>query len=469
MEFGSKMIRGVIMEHLPSFISKMEREGLSPVVIDTFVHYYKKVCSGETGLLTDKEIEPVDSKEIEDSEHLKDYASSGKKVLKNAVRIILNGGLGTSMGLTGPKSLIKVKDNKTFLEIILRQTEKNDVTLALMNSFSTHQDTLAALSEINPSRFPLLFLQHKFPKILQDGLSPATWRQNPALEWNPPGHGDVYTALFTSGMLQKLLDQGVTYAFISNVDNLGAEMDESLLGYFSENRFPFMMEVSDRTPADLKGGHLARLQNGRLVLRELAQCPKDELDAFQDSGRYRFFNTNNIWVNLTFLNALIEKNQIIHLPMILNPKTLDPRDDSSPKVYQVETAMGAAISFFEGATAVKVPRTRFFPVKKCNELLAVRSDGYVFSENYTLAPHPERKFDAIKIDLDPQYYGKIDAFNERFQDGVPSLVECESLAVSGDVFFKKNVTIKGSAVITNRQKSRAVIEEGTVIEGDLKL
>ena len=419
--------------------------------------------------MSDKEIDPVDPKEIEDSENLKAYAPLGKKALKNAVRIILNGGLGTSMGLTGPKSLVKVKDGKSFLEIILKQTEQNDVTLALMNSFSTHQDTLTALSEINPPRSPLLFLQHKFPKIIQDGLSPATWSQNPDLEWNPPGHGDVYTALFTSGMLQKLLDQGVTYAFISNVDNLGAEMDASLLGYFSENRFPFMMEVSDRTPADLKGGHLARRKNGRLVLRELAQCPHDELDAFQDSGRYRFFNTNNIWVNLTFLNALIEQNQIIRLPMILNPKTLDPRDDNSPKVYQVETAMGAAISFFEGATAVKVPRTRFFPVKKCNELLAIRSDCFVFSTNNALAPHPNRKFDAIKVDLDPRYYGKIDAFDERFQNGVPSLIECESLTVSGDVFFKGNVTIKGRVVIKNSHKSKAVIEEGAVVDGNLKL
>jgi len=431
------MIQGGIVEQLSLFIAKMEREGLPSVVVDTFAHYYKKVFSGETGLLSDQEIDPVDSKEIEDSENLKDYAPAGKKMLKNAVRIILNGGLGTSMGLIGPKSLIKVKDGKAFLDIILKQTEKSDVTLALMNSFSTHQDTLAALSEINPPRSPLLFLQHKFPKILQDGLSPATWRQNPGLEWNPPGHGDVYTALFTSGMLQKLLDQGVTYAFISNVDNLGAKMDESLFGYFSKNRFPFMMEVSDRTPADLKGGHLARLQNGRLVLRELAQCPHDEIEAFQDNSRYRFFNTNNIWVNLPFLNALIEKHRIIHLPMILNPKTLDPRDNNSPKVYQVETAMGAAISFFEGATAVKVPRTRFFPVKKCNELLAVQSDCFVFSENNTLTPHPNRKFDAIKIDLDPKYYGKIDAFNERFQNGAPSLIECESLTVSGDVFFEE--------------------------------
>jgi len=458
-----------IDRHLPAFISKMEKEGLSPVVIDTFAHYYNKIVSGETGLVSDTEIRPVDIKEIEDLDNLKDYARAGKRVFNQSVWIILNGGLGTSMGLTRPKSLISVKNNKTFLEIILKQSEKHGVTLALMNSFSTHPDTLAFLSELNPSPFPMLFLQHKFPKILQKGLVPATWPNHPVMEWNPPGHGDVYTALYSSGMLQKLLDQGTRYALISNVDNLGAYMNATLLGYFSENRFPFMMEVSDRTPADLKGGHLARHNNGRLMLRELAQCPKDEIDAFQDNSRYGFFNTNNIWVNLPFLRDFFEKNKTLLLPMILNPKTLDPRDESSPDVYQVETAMGAAIFLFEGAIAVKVPRSRFFPVKKCQDLLAVRSDCFVFSKEETLVHNPNRKFDAVTLRLDPKYYGKIDLFNERFKNGVPSLIECESLTVTGDVFFEGNVTIKGRSVITNSQKSNAVIKEGTVVDKDLKL
>ena len=63
------------------------------------------------------------------------------------VRIILNGGLGTSMGLTAAKSLIEVKSGMSFLDIIIRQAENSTVTLAFMNSFSTHDDTLAALIE----------------------------------------------------------------------------------------------------------------------------------------------------------------------------------------------------------------------------------------------------------------------------------------------------------------------------------
>ena len=459
------------MKHLSSFILKMKNEGLSPIVIDTFSYYYKKVVQGESGLVFDRDIDPVVEDEIKDANKLGSWAAAGKEAFKHSVRITLNGGLGTSMGLIGPKSLIEVKDGKTFLEIILQQTRQCDVKLALMNSFSTHEDTLLALSNLNPPKFPLTFLQHKFPKILRKDLKPAIYSENPEMEWNPPGHGDVYTALYTSGMLKTLLDAGITYAFISNSDNLGAGMDDSLLGYFSENQFPFMMEVAEKTPADLKGGHLARKKTGRLILREIAQCPKEEVDAFKDIRRYGYFNTNNIWINLNFLNHLIEKEKTIRLPMILNPKTLDPRNESSPDVFQIETAMGAAISLFEGATAVKVPRARFFPVKKCSDLLAVRSDCFVFTKQKNLTINPSRirknKLDSVKIDLDPKYYGKIDQLEERFKDGVPSLVNCESLTITGDVFFQKNVSVKGKVKIENSKDSRADIKEGSVIESDL--
>jgi UTP--glucose-1-phosphate uridylyltransferase len=353
----------------------------------------------------------------------------------------------------------------------VRRAEKWGVQLALMNSFSTRKDTLLALQKINPSRSPLHFLQHKFPKILKTGLGPASWPANPELEWNPPGHGDVYAALYTSGVLQQLLDRGITYAFISNSDNLGATMDPALLGYFSARGYPFMMEVAEKTPADIKGGHLAKLPDGKLLLRESAQCPDDELDAFQDIRRYRFFNTNNIWLNLRFLKDLIEQQEAFHLTMILNPKTLDPRDEDSPEVYQIESAMGAAISLFAGATAIRVPRSRFFPVKKCNDLLALRSDCFVFTKDERLIINPQRiknnRSEMIKIKLDPDYYGKIDGFEHRFNQGVPSLVDCESLTIEGDVFFEKDVIIKGDIAIKNRGPTRAIIARGAVIDHNI--
>ncbi|MEW6670825.1 MAG: UTP--glucose-1-phosphate uridylyltransferase [Thermodesulfobacteriota bacterium] len=456
-------------EHLKLFVRKMETEGLPPIVIDTFAYYYNQVVAGETGLIYDRDIACVGTEDINDLIGLAEYGLTGQHVYENTVKIILNGGLGTTMGLTRAKSLIEVKPGKTFLEIILRQTMQRRMKLAFMNSFNTHKDTLTALSGYNLPIRPMVFQQHKFPKIVQQNLTPAVCLADPELEWNPPGHGDVYTALYTSGLLQILLDQGVRYAFIANSDNLGATVDPVLLGYFSKLNIPFLMEVAERTPADLKGGHIARHRNGRLVLRESAQCPKAELDAFKDIDCYRFFNTNNIWINLEFLLALIRDKKTVRLPMILNPKTLDPRDDNSPPVYQLETAMGAAISLFEGARAVKVPKTRFFPVKTCNDLMAIRSDRFVFSDDEQLILNPECRSEFIRIQLDPDFYGRLDLFDQRFKDGIPSLTGCESLTIRGDVRFEQGVTIKGRVVIQNNLPSQAVIKKDTIIETNMVL
>lgn len=460
-------------KYLQSFISKMEKEGIQPIVIDTFAYYYEKLAAGEKGFIFDRDIRPVNSDDIEDAKNTSEYADAGEKALKHVVMIILNGGLGTTMGMTKAKSLIRAKDDKTFLEIILEKAEKFNVELCLMNSFSTHQDTISALSKIKPFRYSKLFLQHKFPKILRHNLAPADWPGDRRLEWNPPGHGDVYTALVTSGILQQLLDEGIRYAFIANSDNLVATIDKSLLGFFSEKGFPFMMEVSERMPIDFKGGHMAKHKNGHLILREAAQCPKREIERCRDVSRYKYFNTNNIWLDLRFLKNLIDKHGTIKLPMILNPKNLDPRDEFSLPVYQIETAMGSAISIIEGATAIRVSRSRFFPVKTCNELLAVRSDCFLFSDDKQLIVNPEREQDDncfnINIDLDPRYYRKIDMFNKRFANGIPSLIDCNSLKIIGDVFFEANVKIKGSVVINNRSGSQAVLKEGMVIERDINI
>jgi len=445
----------------------MENAGIHPVVVDTFAYYYAQILAGETGLISNRDIVPVSADDAQTASHVGEYAEAGKQALKHAVMIKLNGGLGTSMGLTGAKSLLEVKNSTTFLEIMLQQAARHGVKLALMNSFSTHQDTLSALDRMKPSSPPLLFLQNKFPKVMQQDFSPATWPQDPTLEWNPPGHGDIYAAIYTSGMLKSLINQGITYAFISNSDNLGATMDTALLGYFSQNQLPFMMEVARRTPADVKGGHIARHKDGRLILREAAQCPQDELDAFQDINLYGFFNTNNIWINLQALARLIDKHGTVKLPLIRNPKTLDPRDASSPKVYQAETAMGAAISLFEGATVIQVPSSRFFPVKKCNDLLAIRSDRFVFAKEKILTTNPAVGSKGIEIDLDPRYYGKIDSFNQRFSQHIPSLVECDALKIRGDVRFEKNVSIKGRVAIKNNSSKQVVVREGTVVEEDL--
>jgi UTP--glucose-1-phosphate uridylyltransferase len=455
----------------------MIENGLPSTVIDTFRGYYGLLVRGETGLISKEEIDPVAEGEIADAEKLSGLTEAGRAALERLVIIKLNGGLGTSMGLARAKSILEVSNGLSFLDIIARQIlncrRKHGVNLPIvfMNSFNTAADTLEALSPYDAlplEGIPLTFLQHKFPKVLQDGLAPATWPAKPDLEWNPPGHGDIYTAMVTSGVLESLLNAGIRYAFISNSDNLGAVLDETILGYFAQNNFPFMMEVANRTGADSKGGHLARLKNGRLALREIAQCPEDETGEFQDIDLYRYFNTNTIWVNLLALKELLDAHHnVIHLPMIRNPKTVDPRDESTPEVYQLETAMGSAISVFDGASAIRVPRTRFAPVKKCQDLLALWSDCYVLTEDYFVIQNPRRRLDTLVIRLDSAYYKKIDQLRARFPHGAPSLLECTSLQIQGDVVFGKVVVVCGKVVITNHSDIQVTIADGSVIEKDL--
>jgi len=453
--------------HLPAFVEKMQAAGLAPSVIETFSHYYRQVLNGETGLLAERDIQPLPPEEIEAAEKLVRYKDVGLESLNKSALVILNGGLGTSMGLTRAKSLLKVKDGRSFLEIKLRQAEISGACLVLMNSFNTHADTRRAIGNISSSIEPLHFIQNKFPKILRDDFSPATWPQNPTLEWNPPGHGDIYIALYASGLLEQLLDKGIEYAFISNADNLGATLNATLLGYFSSKEFPFMMEIARRTPADRKGGHIARHKNGNLVLREIAQCPENEITAFQDIRRYGYFNTNNIWVNLSRLYTLIQEHGAMYLPILLNPKTVDPRNSNSPEVYQIETAMGSAISLFDNAMAVRISDERFHPVKKCNDLMAIQSDCYVLTPAFHILKNPARTLDRIQIHLDPIYFGKIDLYNDRFKHGIPSLVTCESLEIKGDFFFEENVQIRGRVVMQNRTGEPVVIKQGSVIEEDV--
>ncbi|HQF70708.1 MAG TPA: UTP--glucose-1-phosphate uridylyltransferase, partial [Promineifilum sp.] len=374
------------------FGQRMADQGLPDLFIAHFAHYYHKLRGGDDGLIAESDIRPVES--LDNAERLSPHlARIGREAVGRTVIIKLNGGLGTSMGLTGPKSLLAVKEGLTFLDIIARQAIAIGAPLVLMNSFATDQQSVAVLAHYPELRgdLPLSFCQHKQPKVNVHDLSPAVWPDDPELEWCPPGHGDLYTALVTSGMLDRLLGAGYEYVFVSNADNLGAVLDPGILGYMVDKRLPFLMEVADRTEADRKGGHLARRPDGSLLLREIAQCPAGDLTVFQDIGRHRYFNTNNLWLHLPTLRDTLEANgHELDLPMIRNRKTVDPRDPDSTPVYQLETAMGSAIAVFDGAEATRVPRARFAPVKRTEDLLAVRSDAYVLTADHRVVLVDER-------------------------------------------------------------------------------
>jgi UTP--glucose-1-phosphate uridylyltransferase len=449
------------VDGLQASVEKMRREGLPEPAIATFEHYYRQLAEGETGMIPESEIEPV-----EDPQEL-DALPSGDAPLDEAVVIKLNGGLGTSMGMTRAKSLIEAKDGMSFLDVIARQVlelrERSGarLPLVLMNSFATRNDSLEALDPDVRADVPPDFVQHKEPKLRADDLTPVEWPDDPSLEWCPPGHGDLYTALLTSGMLDALLERGYRYAFVSNSDNLGAVLEPRVLAWMAREQIPFVMEVTDRTEADRKGGHIAARTGGGYVLRETAQTPKEDLAALQDIGRHRYVNTNNLWIDLQALGTLMrEREGVLGLPLIVNRKTVDPGDSSTPEVFQLETAMGAAIGVFESAQPVRVPRRRFSPVKTTEDLLALRSDAYVLADDARVELAAPRDGRPPIVDLDSAHYKLLRDFDARFPAGAPSLVECERLAVEGDVTFGRDVVVRGTVTVRGPRR----IEDGAVLE-----
>lgn len=434
------------------FAAKMRAAGLPAAAIRAFHYYYAQLVQGETGYITSATAGPLHNLPVADD--LDRYQSAGVAALDRLVVIKLNGGLGTSMGMEGPKSLVTVKDGLTFLDITvrqslhLRQSYGTRLPLVLMNSFNTQSETLAALAAYPAlaQDVPFDFLHSKAPKIWQADLTPVTWPADPEKEWYPPGHGDIYLTLQTSGLLQQLLAQGYEYVFVSNADNLGATVDLSILGYFAAKQLSFLMEVAKRQPADRKGGHLALHPDGSLILREIAQCPPAELALFQDIRRYCYFNTNNLWLHLPAIQQVLAEHQgFLALPLIRNEKAVDPSQPETPRVYQLETAMGQAIALFAQAQAVQVARRRFLPVKVTNDLLALWSDLYVLNADYSINLNPARQnAQALVVDLDERYYGLLAQLQAHFPDGAPSLVHRDHFRVKGDIYFEGDAASQAS-------------------------
>lgn len=456
--------------------ARMQSRKLAPAVISEFLRRVRLIHGGASGKTDWNEIADLES---EDYAQLEDLPASQPGSERDArlaqlVVIKLNGGLGTTMGLTRAKSLMPVKDGASFLEIIrrqilkLRETSAANVPLLFMNSFNTREDTLAepGIADLNrTAHLPPDFLQNMVPRIDRETLLPISDGAADA-HWCPPGHGDIFLALQTTGLLDRLIQSGYRVAFLSNGDNLGATADERLLQYFLKENLEFMSEVTPKTKADLKGGVLFRRRNAdtdknentreSIELLETAQVPDEHIPDFQNITRFAYFNINNLWVNLQALrDRLNETESGLALSLIVNPKEFEGRP-----ILQLETAMGAGIGHFERARVMIVPRTRFAPVKNCADLLVRRSDCYILnSDTMSLEMNPARTLGEPVVTLSDDYK-KIADF-ERLVPVAPSLVDCASLTVVGPVLFDRPITIQGDVTIRVKNgKDREPISPG---------
>lgn len=423
---------------MQEIVDKMEKAGCSPAQVQRFCARVEEFLSGAELTIAESEIRPVESlPKLEDLE-------PQPELLRQTAQIKLNGGLGTSMGLTGPKGLLEVKGGMDFYAICHHQVEQMArregfrPPLLFMNSFNTEEATEERLRSLGFKQDPPWgFLQSQVPKICPDGSLPEVEEE---FAWCPPGHGDLYATLLDNGLAERLQREGVRFLFVSNIDNLGATLDSRPVAHMLNNRLPFLMEVTRRGDNDKKGGHLAQNVEGGLLLREVAQCPERDMEAFQDIERHKFFNTNNLWLDLQALDE-----SWTQLPLIVNRKPVYPHRPNSTQVVQLEQAMGAAIGVVPGAAAVEVGRDRFVPVKSTNELLLLRSDAYELSEDYTLRA---AKKDLPRVDLDPEHYRLIEDF-ERLVEGAPSLLACQSLQVRGPVRLHGDMKLSGEVQLSN--------------------
>ncbi|MBI5444746.1 MAG: UTP--glucose-1-phosphate uridylyltransferase [Deltaproteobacteria bacterium] len=448
--------------------------GLGPDAIRSFERMYRAFRKGFSGKALWSEIAPCQASDLVHLSALEDdrLRDVGRSCLGKIAWIVLNGGLGTSMKMERAKSLLRVKESYTFLDLIsrhvleLRRRWGRPFPILFMNSFATRSDTLAALEPYplalsgQGAPLPLDFLQHRFPRIVAESGEPFGEAEDREA-WAPPGHGDLYLALRESGALALLLDRGVRWAFVSNADNLGATIHLGILGFLAENGLEFLMEVTPKTAADLKGGTLVR-SGGHLQLLEAAQVPDGHEEEFADATRFPFFNTNNLWIDLAAVERRLAAESL-DLPPIVNRKVV-----RSTPVVQLETAMGAAIGAFEHAGGVLVPRTRFAPVKTTDDLLVRRSDAYLLGEDSPLVPNGLRDagLGPPAVRLDPNYYASAPDLDLRIPEP-PSLLSATSLEVIGDVRFEEGVTIRGAVRVVNGGSQPMTVRSGTVLEGGL--
>ena len=449
---------------LDAALALMRHDGMSDIACAAFSHAYHQWQKGDSGYIRERSIRPLSQSAVPALSQIYEEQDRqiGVAALKKTVFLKLNGGLGTSMGLSKAKSLLPVRLHKgrklRFLDIILgqvmkaRQGGEASLPLVFMNSYRTSGDTLDVIHRnhhFSQPDIPLEMLQHREPKMSEETGNPISWPKNPDLQWCPLGHGDVYATLQDSGILDKLLDSGMKYLFISNSDNLGARPSATIAGFFEQSGAPFMVEVVRKTPLDIKGGQFVySRRNGRLMLREMSQIAPDDVQRATDITRHPFFNTNNIWVRLEDLRDKLRKyNGVLPLPVIVNHKTVDPTDPTSSKVIQLETAMGAAIGLFDGAICLEVDRPRFLPVKTTNDLYIMRSDRFHMTDQYEME---DGDYHFPTVTLDTRYYRNIADFDERFPYSVPSIAAANSVTVKGDWTFGSGVSFYGDAVLEDR-------------------
>jgi len=437
---------------------------------DGFKKLFAKYLSADSDASINwQKIEKLPSEAVVPYEDLPTPSKSEiRQMLSKLVVVKLNGGLGTSMGCKGPKSIIAIRNDLTFLDLTVQQIEylnktyDADVPLILMNSFNTDEDTHKVIKKYAGLRVRILtFNQSRYPRIKKESLMPLAqdlYSNNE--EWCPPGHGDFYQSFKFSGLLDEMTGEGRNICFVSNIDNSGAMVDVNILKGMCSSGDEFLMEVTEKTRADVKGGTLIWYEN-KLRLLELAQVPKEYKEEFKSIKKFNVFNTNSIWVDLNAVQRVMEEGTL-DMEIIVNNKTIN----EGVNIIQLEIAVGAAMKCFEKCKGIKVPRSRFLPVKQTDDLLLIMSNLYNL-EHGSLKMSPARMFGTTPlVKLGAANFSKVKDFLSRFGT-IPDVMELHHLTVSGNVHFGRNIVLKGTVIIIANHGERIDIPDGAILENKI--
>ena len=449
------------LNNLADTVEDSEKQSRFENEMDSFFALFRRYLTDKAAGST-LDWEKVKSPSPDEVVQYKSLSENGANNLDKLAVLKLNGGLGTSMGCVGPKSVIEVRDGNTFLDLSVRQIEHlnrkydADVPLLLMNSFNTDADTEKIIKKYQGHRIRVkTFNQSRFPRIFKDSLLPVPQSFDDDLDsWYPPGHGDLFESLISSGELDSLLEQGREVLFVSNGDNLGATVDSKILDHMIDTGAEYIMELTDKTRADVKGGTLINYE-GQVRLLEIAQVAKEHVEDFKSIKKFKYFNTNNLWINLRAIKKLVEADSI-QAEIIPNQKTIS-KGSSDINVLQLET-----IKHFNKAHGVVVPRSRFLPVKTCSDLLLVKSDLF-FLEHGALKLDPVRDGFANPLIKLGSHFKKVSGFQSRIGH-MPRILELDHLTITGNVTLGKNVTLKGTVIIVCNDGDKIDIPNGSILE-----
>jgi len=419
---------------------------------DTLINRFKE---NNEPYLKWENIVPIGEKDITLHESLTNISSDQIKNIINKICILkLNGGLGTTMGCIGPKGLIKIKNGLSFIDITIEQVkqlnQKYDcnIPLIFMNSFYTTKHMDAYVKEHEEEHRDvniMMFEQNSFPRLIKSTQLPVISLDNideiynNSDLWYPPGHGDLCRSIYDTGLLDKLIGLGYEYIFVSNIDNLGATLDFNILNELIKNNTEFALELTNKTLLDVKGGTLINYHD-KFTMFEVAQCEPSKLSEFVSIDKFKYFNTNNVWIQLNAVKNLVQSDFLNSIDIIVNNKKFkDGRE-----CIQLEYSIGALIKYFTKVDKFVVSRSRFIPVKTNSDLLLIKSNIYDLDENHCIV-QKNNKVPIIKLD---SCYNNMYCFEECFQN-IPNIDDLDELIVYSDVRFGHNVKLCGKVILGN--------------------